>query len=61
MVWNLLHPCRLDGLETRLSINPFDDGTGSLFVLINDEEQHSLWPDFAKVPPDRRVLYREMT
>ena len=26
MVWNLLHLCRVDGGETRLSINPFDDG-----------------------------------
>jgi hypothetical protein len=47
MVWNLLHPCRLDGLETRLSINPFDDGSGRFFVLINfvlinDEKQHEM-------------------
>ncbi len=38
-----------------LSINPFDDDNGSFFVLVNDEEQHSLcacldnieqqWPD----------------
>jgi hypothetical protein len=42
MVWNLLHPCRLDGLETRLSINPFDDGSARFFVLINDEKQHEM-------------------
>jgi len=23
-----------------LSINPFDDDSGSLFVLVNDEQQH---------------------
>ncbi|MGV7852878.1 MbtH family NRPS accessory protein, partial [Mycobacterium kansasii] len=27
-----------------MSINPFDDDNGSFFVLVNDEEQHSLWP-----------------
>ena len=27
-----------------MSINPFDDDSGSFFVLVNDEEQHSLWP-----------------
>ena len=32
-----------------MSINPFDDDNGSLFVLVNDEEQHSLWPAFADV------------
>ena len=31
MVWNLLHLCRLDGGETRLSIKPLDDGC-SFFV-----------------------------
>ncbi len=30
--------------------NPFDDDNGSFFVLVNDEEQHSLWPAFADVP-----------
>ena len=33
-----------------VSINPFDDDNGSFFVLVNDEEQHSLWPAFADVP-----------
>jgi len=32
-----------------VSINPFDDDNGSFFVLVNDEEQHSLWPVFADV------------
>jgi hypothetical protein len=32
-----------------VSINPFDDDNGSFFVLVNDEEQHSLWPLFADV------------
>src|SRR5262249_17451716 len=42
-----------------VSINPFDDDNGSFFVLINDEEQHSLWPTFADVPAGWRVVYGE--
>jgi uncharacterized protein YbdZ (MbtH family) len=30
-----------------------------LFVLVNDEEQHSLWPAFADVPAGWRVVYGE--
>lgn len=30
--------------------NPFDDENGVFRVLRNDEEQHSLWPEFAPVP-----------
>jgi MbtH protein len=30
--------------------NPFDSPRGSFAVLVNDEGQHSLWPDFADVP-----------
>ena len=30
-----------------MSINPFNDDNGSFFVLVNDEEQHSLWPTSA--------------
>lgn len=33
-----------------MSSNPFDDEAGAFYVLINDEEQHSLWPEFAAVP-----------
>ena len=43
-----------------LSINPFDDDNGSLFVLVNDEEQHILWPAFADVPAGRRVVHGEV-
>ena len=32
---------------------------GSFFVLVNDEEQHSLWPAFADVPAGWRVVYGE--
>jgi MbtH protein len=30
--------------------NPFDDPDRRFLVLVNDEGQHSLWPEFAKVP-----------
>jgi uncharacterized protein YbdZ (MbtH family) len=33
-----------------MSNNPFEDANGSYLVLINDEEQYSLWPSFAEVP-----------
>ena len=30
--------------------NPFDDEDGRFLVLVNTEQQHSLWPAFAAVP-----------
>jgi len=30
--------------------NPFEDPDGTYLVLVNDEGQHSLWPEFAPVP-----------
>ncbi|MFP8961541.1 MbtH family protein [Streptomyces nanhaiensis] len=30
--------------------NPFDDQDALFLVLVNDEGQHSLWPEFADVP-----------
>lgn len=30
--------------------NPFDDENASFVVLVNDEEQYSLWPAFAEIP-----------
>jgi len=47
------------GSGESVSINPFDDDNGSFFVLVNDEEQHSLWPAFADVPAGWRVVYGE--
>jgi len=29
-----------------LSINPFDDDSGSFFVLVNDEERHDVMGDW---------------
>jgi uncharacterized protein YbdZ (MbtH family) len=42
-----------------VSINPFDDDSGSFVVLVNDEEQHSWRSTFADVPAGRRVVYGE--
>jgi uncharacterized protein YbdZ (MbtH family) len=42
-----------------MSVNPFDDDSGGFFVLVNDEEQHSLWPAFADVPIGWRAVYGE--
>ena len=33
-----------------MSSNPFDDQDGRFLVLVNGEEQYSLWPTFAEVP-----------
>lgn len=30
--------------------NPFDDPDGSFLVVVNEEEQHSLWPVCLAVP-----------
>lgn len=40
-----------------MSSNPFDDADGRFFVLINDEEQYSLWPTFADVPAGWTVVF----
>ncbi|WP_280427305.1 MbtH family protein [Nocardia brasiliensis] len=42
-----------------MSTNPFDDENASFYVLINDEEQHSLWPAFADIPVGWRVVFGE--
>jgi MbtH protein len=39
--------------------NPFDDPAGRYLVLINDEEQHSLWPSFVEVPAGWTVVHGE--
>lgn len=42
-----------------MSTNPFDDDNGAFFVLVNDEDQHSLWPVFADIPVGWRVVHGE--
>jgi uncharacterized protein YbdZ (MbtH family) len=39
--------------------NPFEDENGTYYVLVNDENQHSLWPAFAEVPAGWRVAHGE--
>ena len=40
-----------------MQTNPFDDASGSFFVLTNSEQQHSLWPAFAEVPLGWQIVY----
>lgn len=40
-----------------MQTNPFDDDSADFFVLVNDEDQHSLWPSFAEAPTGWRVVY----
>lgn len=42
-----------------MSTNPFDDDNGAFFVLVNDEDQHCLWPVFADIPAGWRVVHGE--
>lgn len=42
-----------------MSTNPFDDEDGRFYVLVNDEDQHSLWPTFSEVPAGWRVVFGE--
>jgi MbtH protein len=37
--------------------NPFEDEDGEYLVLVNDENQHSLWPTSIGVPAGWRVTY----
>ncbi len=54
-----LRSCQLGRPGGLVSINPFNDDNGGFFVLVNDEEQHSLWPAFAGVPAGRHAVHRE--
>lgn len=40
-----------------MSTNPFDDENGIFLVLVNDEGQYSLWPEFADVPDGWEVAH----
>jgi MbtH protein len=37
--------------------NPFENPDGVYLVLVNDENQHSLWPEFAEVPAGWQVVH----
>jgi len=44
-----------------MSTNPFEDPQGRFLVLVNDEDQHSLWPSFAEVPAGWRAVFGDDT
>lgn len=44
-----------------MTTNPFEDPQGRFLVLVNDENQHSLWPSFAEVPAGWRTVFGEAT
>lgn len=37
--------------------NPFENEKLTFCVLVNDEEQHSLWPEFIQVPAGWRRVF----
>jgi uncharacterized protein YbdZ (MbtH family) len=42
-----------------MSSNPFDDADGRFCVLVNDAQQHSLWPSCTEVPAGWRIVFGE--
>lgn len=38
-------------------MNPFDEPDAACLVLVNDDDQHSLWPADAPIPPGWREVY----
>ena len=40
-----------------MSSNPFDNQDGRFLVLVNSEDQHSLWPMFATVPSGWTIVH----
>jgi len=38
--------------------NPFEDENGIYHVLVNDEGQHSLWPNFVDVPEGWTIVHK---
>ncbi|GGM50633.1 protein mbtH [Longimycelium tulufanense] len=44
-----------------MTTNPFEDPEGRFLVLVNEENQHSLWPSFVAVPAGWRVVFGEDT
>ncbi|MEH0971247.1 MbtH family protein [Micromonospora sp. CPCC 205546] len=40
-----------------MAVSPFEDPEGVFQVLVNDEQQHSLWPSAIPVPTGWRVVH----
>jgi MbtH protein len=45
----------------RVVASPFEDEEGTFVVLVNAENQHSLWPVFTAVPAGWTVVHGEDT
>ncbi len=41
------------------AVNPFDDPDAMFLVLVNDEGQHSLWPDLREAPAGWHVAHEK--
>jgi len=37
--------------------NPFEDTNGTFLVLVNHENQHSMWPEFAEIPAGWKAVH----
>lgn len=44
-----------------MTTNPFENEDGVYHVLINEEEQYSLWPSFREVPQGWTIVHRSDT
>ena len=44
-----------------MSTNPFDDPDGLFLVVVNHEDQHSLWPSFVEIPAGWTKVFGEDT
>ncbi|MCY0920175.1 MULTISPECIES: MbtH family protein [unclassified Streptomyces] len=42
-----------------MATNPFENDDARYLVLVNEENQHSLWPAFAEVPAGWTVAHGE--
>lgn len=40
-----------------MTTNPFDNESGEFLVLVNNEDQHSLWPTFSEVPAGWQIKF----
>ncbi len=40
--------------------NPFDNEQNRFYVLLNEHQQYSLWPEFAKLPAGWEVILQPL-
>jgi MbtH protein len=41
-----------------VATNPFENENGVYHVLVNDEGQHSIWPEFVPVPQGWTIVHK---